>query len=50
MAETNLQKNLISSSQDDIMYDDQQSTSTFKCPICHRIFRDPVITQCGVSH
>jgi hypothetical protein len=49
MAETNLQKYLSNSSQDDIMYVDQQSNSSFKCPICHRIFRDPIITQCGVS-
>jgi len=49
MSETNLQKNLMNSSQDDIKYVDQQTNSTFKCPVCHRIFRDPIVTQCGVS-
>ncbi len=46
MAETNF----IYSSQDDIIYVDQQSHSPYKCPICHRIFRDPVVAQCGVSN
>ncbi len=45
MSETNL----IYSSQDDTIFLDQQSNSSYKCPICRRIFRDPVITQCGVS-
>jgi hypothetical protein len=49
MSETNLQKNLMNSSQDDIKYVDQQINSIFKCPVCHRIFRDPIVTQCGVS-
>ncbi len=50
MAEINLQKNLINSSEDDIIYVDQQSNSIYKCPVCHRIFRDPIITHCGVSY
>jgi len=50
MAETNLHKTLINLSQDDIMYVDQQANSSYKCPICHRLFRDPIITQCGVSY
>ncbi len=49
MAETNLQKNLVNSSQDDIIYVDQQSNSSYKCPICSRLFRDPIVAQCGVS-
>jgi len=49
MTETNLQNNLMYSSQDDIKYVDQHTNSTIKCPICHRIFRDPIVTQCGVS-
>ncbi|CAM2717067.1 unnamed protein product [Rotaria socialis] len=47
MAETNLHKSLSNSSQEDIIYVDEQYNSPFKCPICRRIFRDPVITQCG---
>jgi hypothetical protein len=45
-----METNLIYSSQDDISYADQQSNSSYKCSICHRIFRDPVVTQCGVSN
>ncbi|CAF1562167.1 unnamed protein product [Rotaria magnacalcarata] len=47
MAETNLHKSLSNSSQEDIIYVDEQYNSPFKCSICRRIFRDPVITQCG---
>ncbi|CAF4289279.1 unnamed protein product, partial [Rotaria sp. Silwood2] len=47
MAETNLQKNVLYSSQEDIIYTNEQSNSALKCPICHRVFRDPIITQCG---
>ena len=50
MTEINLQKDAVYSSLDDIQFIDQQSSLTFKCPICHRIFRDPIITQCGVSY
>ncbi len=49
MTETNLQKNLVNSSQDDIIYVDQQSNFSYKCPICSRLFRDPIVAQCGVS-
>jgi len=50
MAEANLPNNLINSSQDDTIYVDQQTNLSYKCPICHRIFRDPIVTQCGVSY
>ncbi|CAF1331514.1 unnamed protein product [Adineta steineri] len=47
MAMTTVQKELMYSSQDDIIYVDQQINSSLKCPICCRIFRDPIVTQCS---
>lgn len=36
--------------QDDIVCVDQTTNLSLKCPLCHRILRDPVVTQCGVSY
>ncbi|CAF0805812.1 unnamed protein product [Adineta ricciae] len=47
MAVVGSQRESICLSQDDVVYADQQSTSALKCPICQRIFSDPVITQCS---
>jgi len=38
----------IFNSVEEIVFVDQQVYSLYKCPICHRIFRDPVVSQCGV--
>ncbi|UJR36621.1 hypothetical protein I4U23_029341 [Adineta vaga] len=47
MAGAGSQKESIYLSQDDIVYVDNQSASALKCPICCRIFRDPIVTQCS---